>query len=103
MLVPLAQTEALYHELAESHQTYEAAHRYFRDRYRVGSDSLGNRSKRVSIGCHRLRANVACLVDWLGSTRSKTRHPGQRLFKHIGEKLAWKMGDFRGLHGLTAP
>lgn len=110
LLVPLAQTESLYHELAESHQTYEAAHRYFRDRYRVGSDVLANRSKRVSIGCHRLRANVACLVDWLriasrcgwlGSTRSKTRHPGQRRFKHIGEKLAWKMGDFRGLHGLT--
>ena len=65
LLVPLAQTEPLYHELAESHQTYEGVHLYWRNRYRVGSDVLANRSKRVSIGCHRLRANVACLVDWL--------------------------------------
>ena len=111
LLVPLPQTDALHHELAESHQTYEAVHLYWRNRYRVGSDVLANRSKRVSIGCHRLRANVACLVDWLriaarcgwlGSTRSKTRHPGQRRFKHVGEKLASKMADTRAFLGLSA-
>jgi hypothetical protein len=111
VLVPLPQTEALYQELAESHQTYEAAHRYFRDRYRVGSDSLGNRSKRVSIGCHRLRANVACLVDWLriaarcgwlGSTRNKTRHPGKRRFKSRAEKAVARLADSRAFLGLSA-
>jgi len=109
-LVPLAQTEPLYHELAESHQTYEGVHLYWRNRYRVGSDVLANRSKRVSIGCHRLRANVACLVDWLriaarcgwlGSTRSKTRHPGKRKFQWHGKQKAEKLLDERGFLGLT--
>ena len=111
LLVPLAQTDSLYHELAESHQTYEAVHLYWRNRYRVGSDVLANRSKRVSIGCHKLRANVACLVDWLriaarcgwlGSVKSKAKHAGQRAFKKRGEKLASKLADDRAFLGLSA-
>jgi hypothetical protein len=71
---------------------------------------LANRSKRVSIGCHRLRANVACLVDWLriaarcgwlSSTRSKTRHPGKRKFKWRSKQEAEKLRDERGFLGLT--
>jgi hypothetical protein len=109
-LVPLAQTESLYHELAESHQAYEGVHLYWRSRYRVSADVLANRSKRVSIGCHRLRANVACLVDWLriayrcgwlGSTKSKTKHPGKRKFKQRGEQEAVKLADERGRLGLS--
>lgn len=109
-LVPLAQTEPLYHELAESHQTYEGVHLYWRNRYRVSADVLANRSKRVSIGCHRLRANVACLVDWLriaarcgwlGSKPSKDKHDGERKFQQRGERLATKLADKRARLGLS--
>ncbi len=64
-LIPLARTSALYHELKESHGTYEAAHDWWRDRYKVCADELGVRPKVVSLSWHRLRANVACLIDWL--------------------------------------
>jgi hypothetical protein len=109
-LVPLAQTEGLYHELQKSHATYEATHLYWRNRYRVGSDVLANRSKRVGIGCHRLRANVACFVDWLkiaarcgwlGSTRNKTRHPGDREFQESAEETVKELLDERGFLGLS--
>ncbi|HTZ87566.1 MAG TPA: hypothetical protein VMB05_12935 [Solirubrobacteraceae bacterium] len=109
-VVPLAQTEGLYHELQKSHATYEATHLYWRNRYRVGSDVLANRSKRVGIGCHRLRANVACFVDWLkiaarcgwlGSTRNKTRHPGEREFQESAEEAVKDLLDERGFLGLS--
>jgi hypothetical protein len=64
-LIPLARTSALYHELKESHGTYEAAHDWWRDRSKVCADELGVRPKVVSLSWHRLRANVACLIDWL--------------------------------------
>jgi hypothetical protein len=63
--VPLWRTDALYHELKESHGTYEAAHDWWRDRYKVAADHLGLRPKVRSLGFHRLRANVAALVEWL--------------------------------------
>jgi len=109
-LVPLSQTQPLYHELLKSHQTYEAVHLYWRNRYRVSADALANRSKRVSIGCHRLRANIACLVDWLriaascewlGTTKSKTEHPAKRKFKRRGEEAVKKLLDERGFLGLN--
>ncbi|MGO9763602.1 MAG: hypothetical protein ACLP1Q_20310 [Solirubrobacteraceae bacterium] len=83
LLVPLARTEPLYQELRASHHAYEGVHDYWRDRYRVAADSRANRPKAVGINWHRLRANVACLVDWLriaalngwlGSTRAQRRH-----------------------------
>jgi hypothetical protein len=64
-LIPLPRTNALYHELKESHQQYEGVHDYWRDRYKVASDTLANRLKAIGLDWHRLRANVACLVDWL--------------------------------------
>lgn len=89
-LIPLSRTNALYHELKESHQAYEGVHDYWRDRYRVASDTLANRPKAVGLDWHRLRANVACLIDWLriaaknswlGSARSAVpapRYPDER-------------------------
>ena len=65
LLVPLWRTDSLYHELKESHGTYEAAHDWWRDRYKVAADHLGLRPKVRSLGFHRLRANVAALVEWL--------------------------------------
>ena len=65
LLVPLWRTDSLYHELKESHGTYEAAHDWWRDRYKVVADHLGLRPKVRSLGFHRLRANVAALVEWL--------------------------------------
>lgn len=41
LLVPLWRTDALYHELKESHGTYEAAHDWWRNRYKVAADHLG--------------------------------------------------------------
>jgi hypothetical protein len=40
MLVPLWRTDPLYHELKESHSTYEAQHDWWRDRYKVAADDL---------------------------------------------------------------
>lgn len=64
-LIPLSRLEPLYHELKASHQEYEGAHDYWRDRYKVAADTLANRPKAVGLGWHRLRAHVACLVEWL--------------------------------------
>jgi hypothetical protein len=110
MLVPLAQTDPLYHELLASHKSYEAVHDYFRDRYRVGGNSVTNTPKRVSIKWHRLRANVACLIDWLkiayrcgwlSSTLSKKRHEGTRRFKWQGEREVGRLADSRAYSGLA--
>jgi hypothetical protein len=65
LLVPLWRTDPLYHELRESHSSYEAQHDWWRDRYKVAADDLGVRPKNRDIGWHRLRANVAALVNWL--------------------------------------
>jgi hypothetical protein len=112
LLVPLPRTEALYHELKESHQTYEAAHDYWRDRYKVGADDIGIRPKIVGLGWHRLRANVACLIDWLriaaknnwlGSAVSGFAAAGERKFKSMGESIARKLGKIRVAAGLASP
>lgn len=109
-LIRLARTEPIYHELERSHKSYEAAHDVFRDRYRVCSDSLGNRAKVVSLGWHRLRANVACLIDWLriaskngwlGSKPTKKPEDGTRNFKKVGEKDAQSLCDYRVRSGLA--
>jgi hypothetical protein len=110
MLIPLARTEALYHELRESHRSYEGAHDYWRDRYKCGADTLALRPKVVSLDWHRLRANVACLIDWLriaakagwlGSKPSKYRHAGVRAFKEVGEKAAANFIGARVRFGLA--
>jgi hypothetical protein len=112
LLVPLPKTDALYHELMVSHQTYEGTHSYFRDRYRVAANTLTNTPKRVGIGWHQLRANVACLVDWLkiaarcgwlGSARSKERHQGTRVFKGLAKRDLARLEDGRAFLGLAAP
>lgn len=51
LLVPLWRTEKLYHELRASHGTYESAHDWWRDRYKVAADDLGLRPKVRDIGC----------------------------------------------------
>jgi hypothetical protein len=111
-LVPLARTEPLYHELKESHGTYEGVHDYWRDRYKVAADELGVRPKVVSRDWHRLRANVACLIDWLriaakngwlGSTRAARRHAGERRFKERGERIASLLAKMRVTMGLAQP
>ena len=111
-LIPLPRTSALYHELQKSHHSYEGVHDYWRDRYRVAADTLANRPKVVSLGWHRLRASVACLVDWLriaakagwlGSTRVKLRHGGERAFKGRGRKAADNFARERAELGLYKP
>jgi hypothetical protein len=109
--VPLARTEALYHELKESHSTYEGVHDYWRDRYKVAADELGVRPKVVSLDWHRLRANVACLIEWLrigakhgwlGSARA-ARREGERRFKQVGERIAARLATMRVRMGLAQP
>lgn len=110
LLIPLARTDARYYELELSHKSYEAAHDYWRDRYRVAADELANRPKVVSLGFHRLRAHVACLVDWLriaancgwlGTTRAKKRHPGTRSFKKDGVDAVKRVATARRKAGLA--
>ena len=110
-LVPLARTEPLYHELRKSHQSYEGAHDYWRDRYRVAADTLANRPKGVGLGWHRLRANVACLVDWLriaavnGWLGSARRVAGKdvRPFRWSARDAARELADKRKKAGLGDP
>jgi hypothetical protein len=112
LLVPLARTDALYHELKKSHQSYEAAHDYWRDRYKVCADNLGVRPKVVSLDWHRLRANVACLIDWLriaskngwlSSVVAAVRHVGERKFKRAGRSAATSLVNMRTRMGLNIP
>jgi hypothetical protein len=111
LLVPLPRTEPLYQELRESHQTYEAVHRYWRERYGVAGDNQTNTPRVVSIGWHRLRANVACLIDWLRiakkhdwlRARKKKQHPNvERRFKSRGERAAKNLIKTRIFYGLAA-
>jgi hypothetical protein len=114
-LIPLARTEPLYHELKASHQTYEAVHDYWRDRYGVAADTLAIRPKAVGLEWHRLRAYVACAVDWLRigtlngwldsatDAAKKARKAGERRFKKPGEEVAAKLAKMRVRMGLAAP
>jgi hypothetical protein len=112
VLIPLPRTKPLYHELKESHQSYEGVHDYWRDRYRVASDTLANRPKAVGLAWHQLRANVACLVDWLriaakngwlGSVRAALRHAGTRTKRKAGEDAANSVAKSRARQGLYTP
>ncbi len=111
-LLPLPRTNAMYHELKESHQAYEGVHDYWRDRYKVAADTLANRPKAVGLGWHRLRANVACLVDWLriaarndwlGATRSAKRHDGTRTKRKAGRDASMSIAKTRARQGLYTP
>ena len=118
-LIPLARTEPLYRELKESHQTYEAVHDYWRDRYKVAADDLGVRPKAVGLELHRLRAYAACFIDWLriaakndwlGTTAESTRafggaarKAGERKFKKTGERIAKDFAGMRVRMGLAQP
>jgi len=109
-LIPLARTEPLYHELRKSHRSYEGAHDYWRDRYRVAADNLANRPKGVGLGWHRLRASVACLVDWLriaavNGWLGSARRVGKlvRPFKHTSRTAATELADSRARVGLAYP
>jgi hypothetical protein len=126
VLIPLTRLEPLYHELKASHQTYEAVHDWFRDRYGVGADCLALRPKAVGLEWHQLRADLACFVDWLriGAMRDwlrpvvvttdalsratrraakKARKAGERRFQNTGERIATEFADMRIRMGLAEP
>lgn len=72
-------------------------------RYRVAADNLANRPKVRSIGWHRLRANVATLVEWLpicaregwlGSARRNHLKP-TRAFEEHGRRAAHVLAGMR--------
>lgn len=109
LLVPLWRTDPLYHELKESHSSYEAVHDWWRDRYKVAADDIGIRPKVRSIGWHRLRANVAALIEWLriclregwlGSARRNHRS-AKRAFQQTGRNIAARFADMRARRGLS--
>ena len=111
LLVPLWRTDPLYHELKQSHSSYEAVHDWWRDRYKVAADNLANRPKVRSIGWHRLRANAAALVDWLricsregwlGSARRNNGKP-TRSFEESGRKAARQLAGMRLRMGIGQP
>jgi hypothetical protein len=108
LLVPLWRTEKLYHELKASHGTYESAHDWWRDRYKVAADDLGLRPKVRDVGFHRLRANAAALVEWLricyragwlGNPDRRTRE-ATRKFKTRAERVALQLADMRHRMGV---
>jgi hypothetical protein len=110
LLVSLWRTDPLYHELKESHSSYEAVHDWWRDRYKVAADDIGIRPKVRSIGWHRLRANVAAVVEWLricsregwlGSARRNHGEP-ERGFQETGRRIASRLADMRVVMGVAA-
>jgi hypothetical protein len=101
----------IYHELKESHSSYEGVHDYWRDRYKVAADNLANRPKVRSLGWHRLRANVAALVEWLricaregwlGSAR-RNHMDATRAFKEPGRRIARLLAGMRLRAGISQP
>ncbi len=86
-------------------------HDYWRDRYKVAADNLANRPKVRSIGWHRLRSNVATLVEWLrictregwlGSARRNHKSP-TRAFELVGKRAADHLVGFRLRVGIAKP
>ncbi|MGB1582454.1 MAG: transposase [Solirubrobacterales bacterium] len=114
LLVPLWRTDPLYHELRQSHARFEGAHDYWRDRYKVGADTLANRPKMRGIGAHRLRSSVAMLIEWLrictvegwlGSERRNHREP-TRSFRESALTATSNLLNMRarvGLHAAYGP
>jgi hypothetical protein len=108
LLVPLWRTDPRYHELKESHSSYEAQHDWWRDRYKVAADDLGVRPKIRDIGWHRLRANVAALVDWLRICyregwlgKPRRNHLGtERKFKDRATSITAKLARMRVRMGI---
>ncbi|HEU4973834.1 MAG TPA: transposase [Baekduia sp.] len=110
-LTSLWRTDPLYHELRASHDSYEAVHDWWRDRYRVAGTGNANRPKAIGIGGHRLRANVACLIEWLrichregwlGSAR-RNPHDPERKGRDKAIAAAGKFADMRARMSLGAP
>lgn len=109
LLVSLWRTDPMYHELKESHSSYESVHDWWRDRYKVAADDIGIRPKVRGIHWHRLRANVAGLVEWLricsreGWLRSARRNHGEakRGFQERGELIAGKLANMRVRMGVA--
>ena len=109
-LLPLWRNDPVYMELRATHQEYEATHDYWRDRYKVGPSSLGQRPKRRGRDWQQLRAGAALFVEWLrinyregwlGDERSNTKQPRARMEK--GARAAINLREFRTRIGLNAP
>jgi hypothetical protein len=110
--VPVAgRTNSLYHELKESHGTYEATHDWWRDRYKVAADDICVRPRVRDIGFHRLRTNVACLVEWLricfcqgwlGNPRRNGRAT-KRGFQDRAERIKVRLANMLVRMGVAAP
>lgn len=111
-LIPIPRTDPAYHELKATHQQFEAMHDYWRDRYRVAANSVANRPKMIGLGARRLRAAVACFIDWLriavmngwtGSARPTKRGKlvkGVRRSQKTGEENALSLAEKRARLGL---
>ncbi len=104
--------DPLYHELRKSHRSYEATHDYWRDRYKVAADTLENRPKGVGLDWYRLRASVACFVDWLRiayvncwvhGARPTKAHKRVRPFRWAARAAPTELADKRARAGLTRP
>jgi hypothetical protein len=85
-------------------------HDWWRDRYKVAADDIGVRPKVRSMNFHRVRANVAALVEWLricaregwlGSARRNHRRPERRC-RDRGQRIAVLLGNMRAHVGLAA-
>lgn len=64
-LLPLWRTSAAYQVLRTSHDSYEAAHHRWRERYAVAGDTKADRPKRRGLGVQQLRASAALVLEWL--------------------------------------
>ncbi|WP_354697576.1 hypothetical protein DSM112329_03211 [Paraconexibacter sp. AEG42_29] len=65
LLLPLWRTSPAYQVLREKHQSYEASHHRWRERYAVAGDCKADRIKRRGLGVQQLRASAALVIEWL--------------------------------------
>jgi hypothetical protein len=110
LLIPLWRTDAIYHELEQTHSNYERVHRHWRERYLVAGDSLANRPKRRGRAWQELRAQAALVCEWLciafreGWLGSARRNKKAKTNLHsLGEKGAKGLKRFRAKVGLRKP
>jgi hypothetical protein len=68
---PIFQTEELWWALVAHGKALERVHHHYRERYRVGGNTVSTRPKRLGVACQQLRASAANLITWFRMARKR--------------------------------
>lgn len=84
-LLPLWRDTEAYLSLRDAHGEYERVHDLWRDRYRVGADSVAMRPKRKGKQWKQLRCYAELIVEWLKIAHRYGYLNGRRRSPSAGE------------------